>query len=97
VYYRTPTVGWVTFSDLILTNEVIVTELTAGTSYTFVVKATNIYGNSLYQDGVTVLAADIPDAPTAPVITYSAPDLTISWTEPDNRGSSLLAYQIEIR
>ena len=60
----------------------------------------NYRGNGLFSDELTVLAASEPgQIDPAPVTTVENTygDVVITWSEPDNRGSALLSYVIEIK
>jgi hypothetical protein len=47
-----------------MTQSTIVTGLTPGVSYNFIIQSRNIINFSANSDSVTILAAQIPDAPT---------------------------------
>lgn len=70
----------------VLTTSYVVTGITAGTTYRFVVRARNVYGYaSTYSDPISATAIDTPGKPTYPIV--SAPvglstDVTITWSAP---------------
>ena len=71
------------------------TGLTQGTTYTFKVAARNSVGVSLYSDSVSILAAQIPDVPAAPLTQVIDEDVEISWTTAlYNGGSPITAYTV---
>jgi hypothetical protein len=75
-----------------------VTGLTPGVFYDFLVEARNLIGFSPYSDGIQILAAQIPDAPThlsnIPFIT-NANQIGLAWVAPQfNGGSEILDYAI---
>lgn len=51
----------------------------------------------MYSNTVTILAAQIPAVPVAPVTTWSPDDVIITWVAPDNGGSAITSYTITIR
>jgi len=55
---------WIIFASGILEKSEIVTGLTPGVTYKFVVKSRNIVDFSVYSSEVSILAAQQPDAPT---------------------------------
>ncbi|MGA1793809.1 MAG: fibronectin type III domain-containing protein [Thermoplasmatota archaeon] len=79
-------VGTLTYTD---------TEIEAGTTYTYAVKAGNRMGDSQFSDEVEALALGIPEAPLN--VEFSTGDgfVDISWTAPaSNGGSALTGYII---
>jgi hypothetical protein len=75
------------------------TGLTAGTSYTFTVTASNRYGNgteSAHSNAVTPLAtATPPAAPTGLTAQPATSQALVSWTPPtDNGGSAITSYTV---
>lgn len=50
-------------------------------------------------DSVSILAAQIPAVPTAPVTTWykETDEVVVSWVAPDNGGSPITSYTIFIR
>lgn len=82
----------------VATTSYTVTGLTQGTSYKFKVDARNEKGYSASSAVVTILAAQIPDVPSAPTTSFNNANgqVTISWTAPDNGGSVITSYSITI-
>ena len=82
----------------VTTRSAIVTGLTAGTSYKFYVKARNVIGQSTQSSEVTILAAQIPDAPTSlanNVAVTSANTIGVTWVAPSfNGGSPITFYRL---
>jgi hypothetical protein len=75
-----------------------VTGLTPGLRYLFKVEARNVINYSVFSTAVTILAAQVPDAPTdladRPSITL-ANQIGLKWVAPTfNGGSSLIDYRI---
>ena len=58
-----------------------------------------MYGYGEFSNTVTILAAQIPAQPDAPVTTFVAAEdnLVITWVAPDNGGSPITSYTILIR
>lgn len=71
--------------------------LTKGETYTLKVESRNLYGYSAFSDSVSILAAQTPDTPVAPVAIWSPDDVIIDWTAPDYGGSPITSYTIYIR
>lgn len=71
-----------------------VSGLTLGTSYTFVVFATNAIGNSVNsQASNSQRAATPPSAPTIGTATITSPtSVTVSFTAPSNNGETITSY-----
>jgi hypothetical protein len=68
-----------------------------GQTYIFKLQARNDYGYSSLSGEVSVLAAQLPATPNAPVTVFDADYVTISWDLPDNMGSTITAYEIIIQ
>ena len=60
-----------TLESNILSTSYTATSLVAGTTYQFRIQARNIHGYSLNSEVVSILAAQIPDTPTAPVTIFN--------------------------
>ena len=75
------------------------TGLTAGTSYKFFVKARNIIGQSIPSSEVTILAAQISDAPTSlsnDASITNANSIGLIWSAPlFNGGSPITSYKLQ--
>ncbi len=70
--------------------------LTDGTSYTFVVTATNALGTSVISSpSPAVTPADVPAPPAAvTAVTSGSGSLSVSWTPQSNSGSSIASYTV---
>ena len=75
-----------------------ITGLTAGTSYTFRVKAANISGSSAESSPsspVTVTGATAPGAPTGVTAEADSTAAIVRWTEPsDDGGAAITGYRV---
>jgi hypothetical protein len=72
-----------------------VTGLTIGTMYYFAVSATNLINEGPKSASTPILAAQVPATPAAPIVaTQTASSITISWTAPNNMGSTVTDYQV---
>lgn len=78
----------------ITTNKTTLTDLTPGETYHFQVAAQNIVGEGALSNSVS---ANISIAPDAPQLTATAlPNgANLSWTQPNNNGSTITAYKLE--
>ena len=84
----------------VLATSYVVTSITPGTTYAFVVRARNIYGYSAaYSPSATATAIDAPGKPAIPTVTAPAvasTDVTITWTAPAlTHGSAVDAYDMQ--
>jgi hypothetical protein len=90
----------VTFTELasgLTDTSYTATGLTQGLTYQFKVKARNSYGFSLtYSSIVSILTAQPPAQPSAPVTTWSPDDVVVTWTAPDDGGSPITGYTVSI-
>jgi hypothetical protein len=90
----------VTFTELasgLTGNSYTANSLTQGLTYLFKVEARNVYGFSLtYSSIVSILTAQEPAQPTAPVTTWSPDDVIVTWSAPDNGGSPITGYTVSI-
>ena len=86
------------FASGITSQTATVTGLSAGTSYKFIVKSRNIVDFSLASSSVTILAAQIPGAPTLlsnVEATTDADTIGLSWTAPSfTGGSAVIDYRL---
>ena len=88
-YTATSTPG--SFTATGLTNPLVVTGLTNGTSYTFVLKATNENGDSANSAASpAVVPATVPGAPTIGTATASDAQASITFTAPASTGGSAI-------
>lgn len=73
------------------------TGLSAGTSYTFRVKATNSAGDSPFSsEASTATSAAVPDQPSAPTFgTVDASSIVVNWTAPNSNGAAITGYQLQ--
>ncbi|GAA2014282.1 DUF11 domain-containing protein [Nakamurella flavida] len=71
------------------------TGLTAGSSYTFTVTATNAYGTSAASPAsAAVVPYDLPSTPTVTAATAGTGQATLTWTTPAANGSPISGYVI---
>jgi hypothetical protein len=85
VWYDSASSG-VTFEVLaenILESTYTALSMDTGSTYQFKVQARNIYGFSINSiNAVSILAAQKPDVPTAPITSFATDVVTITWTAP---------------
>jgi hypothetical protein len=60
-------------------------------------EARNIYGFSVVSNTVSILTAQVPAQPIAPLTTWSPDDVIVTWTAPDNGGSPITGYTVSIK
>lgn len=57
-----------------------------------------MYGYSIsFSNTVSILTAQVPATPQAPVTTWNPDDVIISWVAPDYGGSPISGYRISIK
>jgi|688.fasta_scaffold1751971_2 hypothetical protein len=59
--------------------------------------ARNSYGFSVFSDSISILTAQKPAQPSAPITTWAPDDVVISWLAPDNGGSAITGYKVTVR
>ena len=98
-----PAGGTCTVAGATATTCTVTSGLTAGTAYTFTVKATNVVGSSSASGATTsVTPATVPQAPTIGTVSYqtgiafgAAPHATVNWTDPgSNGGTAITGYTV---
>lgn len=85
----------------ILQSDILVTQFTAtglkaGLTYKFKVQSQNDYGFSDYSNEVSILAAQKPSAPPAPVTSISGLNVKIQWGQSSDNGSPITGFIIYI-
>jgi hypothetical protein len=71
-----------------------VTGLTNGTTYYFVIKATNPGGDSTASNEVSATPRTVPSAPTGVTAEAGNGQATVSFTAPANGGSDIISYKV---
>jgi len=80
-----------------VTNNHTWTELNNGQAYTFTVEAINGVGSSLESGPSVPVTPDVrPDPPGAPTVQFLNRAIRVTWAEPNNAGSPITEYAIEI-
>jgi hypothetical protein len=82
-----------------VTSYTVTDGLTSGYSYSFRVRAVNFWGEGQYSSTTVLVASTSPETALTPTtsIDTATGDLVISWSDPDDRGSAIAQYLIEIR
>lgn len=98
--YDTGTSSWVELKGYTTPSTTLTytkTGLTAGTSYTFRVRAQNSFDWGTYSDSVIITASTVPDVISSAVTTtLIGSDVKIVWVAPTSNGATITAYQIVI-
>jgi len=70
--------------------------LIAGVTYRFRVRARNSFGYGDSSEVLSILCDEKPGIPSPPTTVFNSTsdNLTISWTEPNNKGSAITSYSI---
>jgi hypothetical protein len=68
--------------------------ITAGATYKFKVEARNSVGYSLQSQELSVLAAQPPDKPAAPITSFSGLSVVVTWLPPYNGGTPIISYKV---
>ena len=87
-------------SQLTQTTYTLSDNVQAGKSYRFKVQSVNKWGESVFSEVISVLAASKPatiDPAAQTTVEISAGDLVITWTTPDANGSAISSYVVEIK
>ena len=71
-----------------------VSSLTNGTTYYFRVYATNLAGNGISSNAVTVIPRTIPGTPTITSVVAGNGQATVTWTAPASNGSTITSYNV---
>ncbi len=72
------------------------TGLAAGGTYSFMVMSRNSVGFSPLSSPITILVAQVPSAPSAPVTSISGANVLITWTAPYTGASRINSYSISV-
>ena len=85
-------------SDNLLTSYIVASGITAGTTYTFKIRAQNKWGWGDYSTTTSILAASVPSQiPAATTSINSATgSVKIVWTAPSTNGDNIDSYTINI-
>lgn len=86
--------NWVTRIAGLTTTSYTISQLSMGSTYSFRVIARNSFGFSNNSTTVSILAAQTPSTPTAPVTSVSGTNVVVTWTAPLAMGSTITAYLI---
>jgi hypothetical protein len=98
IYYDQSTSTWIELDNAIAIKSYTTSiTLIEGHTYAFKVKARNSVGYGELSSEVSILAAQIPEQPSAPTTTIDGDDVVITWDLPDINGSPITAYTITIR
>jgi hypothetical protein len=85
------------YNAAVTTTSVLVSGLTAGTTYEFKVEARNSYSHSPYSQTITLLCAFVPEPPISVSTTNSNNKVAVSWSEPVSNGSPITAYKVLVK
>jgi hypothetical protein len=66
----------------------------AGTTYNWKYRAVNVCGPGTLSDAISIIAASTPAKCSQPAVTevIGSRSVSISWTQPSDRGSSITEY-----
>lgn len=78
------------------TGTVSVTGLTKGLTYSFKVSGVNIIGEGPLSTNLTLVAAEVPSQMSPITLSLSGTFVQINFTAPDNQGSPITAYSIQM-
>ena len=74
-----------------------ITGLTNGTAYDVRIRVTNAVGSSAWSASATSTPQAVPATPTVPTVTRGNTQLEVSWTAPDDNGSSITDYDVQYK
>ncbi len=79
------------------TSPVLIDGLTNGTAYSIELRGVNALGNGTASAAVSVTpVADLPGIPGNVTASLSGNNITLSWTAPNNGGSAITGYTVEM-
>lgn len=81
-------------TSLLTINKLIVTNLNAGETYHYEVLAVNAVGDGPLSNSISTNVTDKPELTTLTAVGGNR-TVTLSWVEPINNGSTILAYKLE--
>jgi large repetitive protein len=81
-------------SPYVQTSYTVTTGVTTGTSFSFKVRAKNVYGWGPYSDSTSIIASQAPAQPQVPTTEIVGTDAEISWTAPADNGEAITAYEV---
>ena len=98
LYYDQGTDDWVELAGSLVSifSYTTTISLTKGVTYSFKVASRNSVGYSEFSTTLAVLAAQLPDQPTAVATTAGSNEVIVSW-DVDDRGSPISQVLVEIR
>lgn len=76
---------------------VTASQLTFGTTYTFVVQSGNSFGLSAYSAELPLICATTPAKPLAPTTENLNSNVVVRWQAPSARGLPILSYSVYFR
>ena len=97
VQYDQGTSNFINLESNILTRNYDAKSLQVGVTYRFRIQARSIFGYSLSSQVVSILAAQIPDQPVAPITIFNRDFVKIDWLAPFAQGSPITSYKIYVR
>ena len=89
--YKKDSDAWISFVSLDTSG--VITGLTNGTEYTFMVRAVNVIGAGAESNSVSATPSTTPDAPTGLAVSTGNLQVELSWTAPDDGGSAITDYE----
>lgn len=72
-------------------------ELAKGSTFKFRLQARNSFGLSAYSEPISLMIGSVPSKPEAPSTSVVGDNVMVQWTAPDDNGSPILSYVIELR
>ncbi|MXZ27171.1 MAG: hypothetical protein F4Y72_02575, partial [Gammaproteobacteria bacterium] len=100
VHYRETGGNWTDANHSGTTTTKRIESLTPDTAYEVRVRASNSEGAGDWSPAATrrtEVAAEAPDAPSAPTLTAGETWLDVSWTAPDDNGAAITGYDVHYR
>lgn len=85
---------WIQLAQYLTSTSYTALDLTSGTTYKFKVVGRNAHDYGDFTEELSVLAAQMPDTPSAPVTVLDGDNVITSWVAPYNGGSPITGYRI---
>jgi hypothetical protein len=81
----------------VLDSTYTLTGVTAGSTYNFKYRASNIYGFGPFSSISSIVAASLPDKPSNVITTINGLNVRVGWSMPFSQGSPITQFTVQIK